>query len=284
MKNIFLFLRRFFNFICFFVLQVLCIIMLSRYSKTHEAFFGAAANEITGRINAKYNNFSSYFTLQQTNKQLAEENARLRNLLRADFEAPDSSKKIVIDSLTKDSLYHYRKFTFLPAKVVGNTVTSQTNYLTLERGSKQGVNKGMAVIGPQGIVGVVVNVSENFSMVMSLLHRNSKVSAMLKRDNTFGSIEWDGRNPSYLTLKNISKGAKVNKGDTVLTSTYSANFPPELMIGTVAGISNDPATNFYTLKVKTATDFFKIQYVYVVENVRYNEQTKLENTKLKLNE
>ena len=134
----------------------------------------------------------------------------------------------------------------------------------------------MAVYGPEGIVGVVVETGPNISKVMSLLHRNSKVSAMLKKDNNSGSIEWDGTDPSYLTLKNITKSAKVSKGDTVVTSTYSANFPSRLMVGTVAEISSESASNFYTLKIKTATNFSSIQYVYLIENVRYSEQVQLE--------
>ncbi len=136
----------------------------------------------------------------------------------------------------------------------------------------------MAVNGPEGIVGVVVETSPNISKVMSLLHRNSKVSAMLKKDNNAGTIEWDGTDPSFLTMRNVSKGAKVAKGDTILTSTYSANFPSHLMIGTVAGISSESSSNFYTLKIKTATNFFSIQYVYLIQNARYAEQVQIEKT------
>lgn len=136
----------------------------------------------------------------------------------------------------------------------------------------------MAVIGPQGIVGVVVETSPNISKVMSLLHRNSRVSAMLKKDNNSGSIEWDGNDPSILTLRNVSKSAKVVKGDTVVTSTYSANFPSHLMVGTVASIVEDPSSNFYTLRIRTATNFFNVQYVYLVENTRYAEQIQVETT------
>ncbi len=263
------------------LLQVAAIVLLSNASKTHEAFFSAAVNDATGNISSRYSNLHSYFILKETNRQLAEENSRLRNLLPANFQAPDSTRKTFIDTLVRDSLGRYRKFTYLPAKVIGNTVTLQTNFITLERGSLQGVKKGMAVVGPEGIVGVVVETSNNISRAMSLLHRNSKVSAMLKKDNYAGSIEWDGADPSYLLLKNISKTAKVNKGDTVVTSNYSANFPSHLMIGTVTGISSDPSSNFYLLKVKTATNFFSLQYVNLVENARYAEQVALENTPAK---
>lgn len=276
MKNIFLFIRRYFTFLSFLLLQVFAIILLSNASKTHEAFFSSAVNGLTGNFNLGYTNLRGYFGLKETNRLLAEENARLRNMLTANFQAPDSTKKLFTDTTYRDTLNRSRKFTYLPARVIGNTYTLQANFLTLERGSAQGVRKGMAVTSPSGIVGVVVETSANFSRVMSLLHRNSKVSAMLKKDNSTGSIEWDGVDPHYLIMRNITKGAKVANGDTILTSTYSANFPSHLVIGTVAGISSEAASNFYTLKIKTATNFFNVQYVYIIENARYAEQVQLE--------
>jgi len=284
MKNIFIFIGRHFTFVSFVFLEIFSIAMLSKYSKTHEAFFSTAINETTGKINAQFNRFYSYFSLKEINRQLSLENTALRDSLRANFIAPDSTRKSVNDTVRIDSLIRYRKFNYLPANVVGNSISSQTNYLTLERGSAQGVKKGMSVVGPEGIVGVIVDVSENYSKAMSLLHRNSKVSAMLKKDNVAGSIEWDGTDPTYLILKNIPKSSKVQKGDTVLTSTYSANFPSHLQVGTISAIIADPTSNFYTLKVKTATNFFSLQYVNIIENLRYNEQVKLESVKPKNNE
>lgn len=251
--------------------------MLSNASKTHETYFSGIAFEVTGYFNSHYAKWQQYFQLKETNQRLAAENSRLRNALSGNFVSPDSTAIQITDSTYRDSLGRNRKFIYLPAKVIGNSYTLQNNYLMLERGENQGIKKGMAVIGPDGIVGVVVDVSANLSKVMSLLHRNSKVSAMLKKDNTTGSIEWDGADPSLLILRNVSKSAKVVKGDTVLTSTYSANFPSHLMIGRVASITEDPATNYYTLKIKTATNFFTIQDVDVIYNTRYNEQLELEN-------
>jgi rod shape-determining protein MreC len=281
LKNIFLFIRRYLSFLSFLVLQAASIVMLSNSSKTHQSFFSSAANEVTGNINKRYSGFRDYFGLKETNRLLAEENVRLRNMLSANFQSPDSSKQRFTDTLLRDSLGRARKYTWLPAKVVGNSYSLQNNFITIERGANQGVKKGMAVVGPQGIVGVVVETSPNFSKIMSLIHRNSKVSAMLKKDNSTGSLEWDGTDPGFLTLRNVTKGAKVAKGDTVLTSNYSANFPSQLMIGTVAEISSESSSNFYTLKIKTATNFFSIQYVYLIENVRYAEQVQLETNTLK---
>jgi len=278
LKNIFLFIRQYFTFLSFLLLQVLSIVLLTTSSKTHETFFGSIANEVTGKINSKFTNLRSYFTLQETNRLLVKENARLRNELPKNILVVDSLRIVVKDSTVKDTLGRSRKYIFLPAKVIGNSYTLQNNYIMLERGALQGIKKGMSVISQAGIVGVVVETSDNISKVMSLLHRNSKVSAMLKKDNSAGSIEWDGENPSYLILKNVSKSAKIIKGDSVVTSTYSSNFPSNLFIGTVSAINSDPSSNFYTLKVKTATNFFTVQYVNVIENIRYAEQLQLENS------
>ena len=253
--------------------------MLSSYSKSHEVFFGGWSNEIAGNLNKQYNDWTYYLDLKATNLKLTEENAALRNQLAQDFITIDTTKKAGTLVLRKDSIEKVRKFYYYPAKVVGNTFTLQKNYIWIERGAKQGVKKDMAAISVDGsIVGMVVEVNDNYSKIMSLLHRNSKVSAMLKRDKVAGSIEWDGADPSTLLLKNISKSAAPKIGDTVLTSPYSSNFPAQLMVGKVTSIIKDPASNFLTLNVKSATNFFNLEYIYLVENKRMAEQKQLENT------
>ncbi len=281
MKNIFDFIFRHFTLLSFLLLQTAAIYMLTQASTSHQTFFSSKMNDATTKINEHYYNMRGYFFLRETNEKLAQENARLLNLLGSNIAAPDSSIRIVTDSVYKDSLNKFRKYNWLPAKVIGNTVSLQANFFTLERGSIQGVKKGMAAICPEGIVGVVIEVSDNTSKVMSLLHRNSRVSAMLKKDNNAGSIEWDGASPYFLLLRNVSKSAKVLKGDTVVTSTYSANFPPNQIVGRVAEINADPSSNFYTLKIRTAANFFTLQYVYLVENLRYQEQFDLEKSNSK---
>jgi rod shape-determining protein MreC len=281
LKNIFDFILRYFTLLSFLLLQIAAIFMLTQASSSHQTFFSSKINDATSKINERYYNVRGYFFLRETNEKLAQENARLLNLLASNIAAPDSSIRVVIDSVYKDSLNEFRKYNWLPSKVIGNTVSLQTNFLTLERGSLQGVKKGMAAISQEGMVGVVVEVSENTSKVMSLLHRNSRVSAMLKKDNNAGSIEWDGASPYFLLLRNVSKSAKVVKGDTVVTSSYSANFPPNQMVGRVAEINADPSSNFYTLKIRTAANFFTLQYVYLVENLRYQEQFDLEKSNSK---
>lgn len=278
MRNIFLFIRRYLNFLIFLVLQGICLAILVSYNKTHQSVFSNISMEATGWVDKKYSGVEDYFYLKSVNRRLADENTKLRNMLSGNFSGADTSRTFFIDSLVRDTTGKVRKFTWLPARVINNSISSQTNYITLERGAAQGVRKGMAVVAPgNSIVGVVVGLSDNYSIVMSLLHRNSKVSSMLKKDNNAGSLEWDGKDPQVLTLRNIPKSAKVVKGDTVLTSTYSSNYPSGLMVGTVSGIGADPSSNFFTLKLKPATNFSAIQYVYLVDNLLFTEQKQLED-------
>ncbi len=148
----------------------------------------------------------------------------------------------------------------LGAKVVGSTVNTQVNFITIHRGLREDVRPNMGVVSPQGIVGTVVNVSENYASVMTLLHRQYKVVVKLKNGGERGTVEWDGISPLFVTLKDIPKSAKLQKGDSVVTSSTSSLFPGNLMVGTIAEITDDKSSNFYTLKVKPATNFFNIEY------------------------
>jgi rod shape-determining protein MreC len=277
-RNIFLFIRRFSNFLFFLVLQILALSFLFRYNKFHEAAFMGVAGEVTGKLSERYNNVEYYFKLKQTNDALVKENLHLRNLLRQNYEAADTAKKLVIDSIRIDSLLVFQRFKYYDAKLVGSFVSTQTNYLTIHRGANQGIPKNTewGVISPEGIVGRIVSVGDNYSVVMSALNRQFKVYSMLKKGQETGIVSWDGDNPLYLKLINIPKSAQVAKGDTVLTSNVSDIYPPGIMVGTVAEIIDDKSSNFYILKLKTATNFFNLQYVYVLEDLKKEERQKLE--------
>ena len=258
--------------------------MLFRYNRFHEAAFMNVAKEMTGGLYDKVNNTEYYFHLKRTNDSLVHENERLRNMLRSNFESPDSSSKILRDTVPYDTLGHYRKFLWREAKVSNNSTSTQNNYITIHRGENQGVKRDMGVVSGNGVVGVVVNTSSNYATVMSLLHRSSKLSGSLKKTGETGTVFWSGDSPLFLTLINIPKSAKVAKGDTVITSQYATRFPPTV-IGTVFSVAEDPSTNFYTLTLRPATNFFSLQYVYVVENLQAEEQKSLEDaTKKKVNE
>ena len=277
MRNIFLFIRRYFTFLAFVVLQIFSLWMLFKFNRVHHAAFMGVASEMTGTMNTQVDKLDDYFHQGEENKRVHKMNDSLLNLLKINFSIPDSGQRVVLDSAMIDSVKQFRKYIWRDAKVVYNTINSEKNYLQLNRGAKYGISDNMAVLNSDGaVVGQVVNVSPNFSEVMSLLHVQSSVSAALKKTGDAGKLEWDGKDPRFVQLKGISKSVEVKVGDTVVTSRYSYNFPPDKFIGRIAGVSSDPATGFYLLKVKTAVNFGSIQQVFVVENLQREEQEQLE--------
>jgi rod shape-determining protein MreC len=277
MRNIILFIRRYFTFIAFVVLQIVALWMLFNYNRFHRTIGVGIANQFTGTINKQVDRLDDYFHQGEENRRVHRMNDSLINLLKSNFYRPDTSRMAVADTLLVDSSGEIRRYYWLDAKVVYNTVNFDKNYLQLDRGSKYGIKDNMAVLSSDGaVVGVVVNVSPNFSQVMSLLHVQSSVSASLKRAGESGRVEWDGKDPKILLLEGIPKSVQVKVGDTVVTSKYSYNFPPEKIIGTVSGISNDPATGFYLLRIRPSVNFSNIQQVFVVENLQREEQLQLE--------
>ncbi|MGQ0737824.1 MAG: rod shape-determining protein MreC, partial [Bacteroidota bacterium] len=227
MRNVFLFLRRYRTFFTFLILQGVALWFLFSYNRFHRAKFLWVANEMTGRINTQYNKVEDYFSLKEENRRVHRLNDSLLGLLPGNFYRHDTTGRLIQDSLPFDTPGNYRRYYYRPATVVYNTVNSQKNFIQINRGSAQGIKDNMAVISSGGaVVGVVVNVSPNFSQVMSLLHVQNSVSASLKRSGDFGTAEWDGKDPRYLILKKIPKTVDLKKGETELTSPVSFNYPP----------------------------------------------------------
>jgi rod shape-determining protein MreC len=278
MRNIFLFIRRYFAFLVFVVLQFIALWMLFKFNRVHRAAGLGLASEVSGRINKQVDKLDDYFHQGEENLRVHRMNDSLLNLLRSNFTFPDTAQRLVVDTFAlNDTTKGIRRFVWRDAKVVYNTVNFEKNYLQVDRGSRLGINDNMAVLSSDGaVVGQVVTVSPNFSAVMSLLHIQTSVSAALKRSKDVGIVTWDGKDPRYVFMGGISRSVDVKKGDTVVTSIHTYNFPPGHIIGTIADLQNDPATGFYVLKIKTAVNFSTIQQVFVVENLQREEQVQLE--------
>jgi len=286
MRNIFLFIGRYFTFFAFLGFQALALSFLFRYNKYHQAVGLGVANELTGWMNSKYANVDQYFHLKHESDRIHHVNDSLINLLKTNFLNPDTATQFVQDTIPYDTLGDRRRYVWRDAEVVSNSVNSERNYLQINRGSKQGIRDNMAVLNSDlSLVGIVVNTSDNFSQVMSLLHVKNNVNAIMKRSGNAGTISWDGKSPLYLTMTGIPKSDSIAKGDTVLTGTYSLSFPPLRMIGSVASIIKDNSSSFYILQIKTAANFQNLQHVFVVENLQAEEQEKLDKeTRKKIDE
>jgi len=280
MRNVFLFLRRYSVFIIFLVMQIIALSMLFTDNRFHNSVLGMVTNEVAGSINKRVDRAEEFLSLSEQNKKLREQNAELLSLLPSGSLLPDSGLQLVTDTFRLDSIKQFRQYQYLSAKVISNSVFLQQNYLVLHRGTAQGIEPNMAVVSVDGIVGTVVHVSENMSIVMSLLNRQSKVIATLKKGSGLGEVSWDGKDPRYLVLTKIPKTVVVKQGDTVVTSPYSDKFPPGLPIGMVHKVEQDQETNTYILLVKTAVDFYNVQHAYAVKN---RLQDGIDELKMKMN-
>ncbi|MEQ1552574.1 MAG: rod shape-determining protein MreC [Ferruginibacter sp.] len=226
-------------------------------------------NNFTGKINGQYNKVEYYFNLSRTNDSLVKANEILYNKLRNNFNIPDSANKLVVDSVRIDSLIRYRKFNYLSAKVVSNSVSLQSNFIVITGENVKLFKKGMGVVGVNNdVVGVITEVDGDYAVVMSLLHKdNSKISGKLFKGTETGTIIWNGVQPNILSLTNIPKSAKVAKGDSIITSGYSAFFPKGILIGRVIDVKPETANNNFKITFKSAADFYNLEYVYAIQSI-----------------
>ena len=259
--------------------------MLFNYNRYHRAVYSSVAMEVTGSINKQYNTVEYYFQLKKTNDSLVKANEVLYNKLKKDFDIPETASRISVDTLKVDSVLQFRRYQYMEAKVVGNSVSQPNNFIEVHRGSTQGLIPDLGVVDVNNaVVGTVMDVSNNFAVIMSLLNGQSNISAMLKKSGETGVIVWDGKETNIVNLKNISKATKILKGDSVITSGYSDKFPYGLLIGTAQEVINDKSSSTYTIKIKTAANFYNLQYVYIINNLQKDEARELLNKVKKRNE
>jgi len=230
------------------------------------ATFLNASNGFTGSILHTYSNISEYFSLKKTNVLLAEENMMLRQQLESSYLVTDTNV-----FHRKDSL-----FRFLKANIIRNTVNRQKNYITLDKGSRHGIKKDMGVIGSKGVVGTVVEVSKNYSKVMSLLHIQNKINARIKKNRHLGNLEWSGGDYRIGNLTDIPNHVALYRGDTIITSGNSHIFPEGILLGTVHEYSNNSEEKFNTAQINLSVDFNNLHHVYVIVNLMKQELEKVE--------
>lgn len=237
----------------------------------------SSANMALGTMYQQRADVSYYFALRRMNDSLVSENMALRQQLAENAGLDllyDSSAKYATKSRDSSVPVKYASYYYRTAKVINNSVGAVNNYITLNRGEKDGVRKDMAVISPNGAVGRIVNTSAHFSTAISVLSKKQQVSARLK-DGTIGYVSWEGRSATQLVMKNVPTQIKVYKGDTVYTTDYSF-FPTDVLIGVVYKTAVIRSKNMQVLYLKPTTNFRKLQYVYIVENTMAGERKKLE--------
>lgn len=262
MGRIFLFIYQYRAFFTFLLLELLCAWLIVINNQYQGASFFNSANSFVASVNGISQNTKAYFALRETNRLLAEENTTLHEKLEQFNQAA-----IQADSIGSADSTFIKQFDFISAKVVNNSIDLQTNFITINRGSADGIEAGMAVINDQGVVGKVKITSTHFSVVTSLLNIDIMISALMKRTGYFGTVQWGGSDdPDHVKLKFIPLHVKPIVGDTIVSSGYSGVFPEGIMIGTIARINPSPETSFHDLDVKLSQDFRKLTFATVIKS------------------
>jgi rod shape-determining protein MreC len=253
------------------LLQSICFYLIIRNKNFHQAGFINSTNKVATSVNNIVSAVTEYISLKESNEALSRENAALKTLMPDVFYIDSVQQRLVNDTQL------LQQYTFTPAKVINNSFNRRNNYLTLNKGTRHGIDTGMAVVNSSGVVGIVKNVSPHYSSVMSLLHKDTRLSARIKKNNYIGSIVWnDGVDPDRVTLNDIARHVPVAKGDTIVTSSYSAIFPEGIMVGTVESIDQNSGMNFFKITVKLSTNFRNLTTVFVVNNLMKTEQLQVQ--------
>lgn len=277
MERLFLFIYQYRAFFTFLGLELFCFWLIVQNNEYQGARFFNSSNTVVASINNFSQSIRDYFLLTDVNRTLHEENAQLREIVEAQKNQLQNQHKVTFS----DSVFASR-FEFISAKVVNNQVDRFKNFITINKGADAGIEPGMAVISPLGAVGKVKSVSAHYSVVTSVLHTEYMVSAVLKRTNHFGSVQWDGRDADYTKFNYIPRHVKVHVGDTVVTSGFNAIFPEGIMIGTVSQVELSPEALTYDLTVSFSQDFRKLAYVSVVKSNLKHEQDSIEQKVMEL--
>ncbi|MDR2927875.1 MAG: rod shape-determining protein MreC [Cytophagaceae bacterium] len=270
MQEIIRFIERHHFIILFLIFEALSFYLIVNYNQTQRTIFLDSSGKVAASLLNVSGSVRSYFSLRKTNDELSRENAYLRTLIP---EAPINplGMSAATEPLSPDAhRYH-------PARVINNSINRPNNTLTLNRGREHGIGDEAGVISARGLVGIVSKVSENYSLVISVLNTKFRVSAKLRSSGYFGSLTWDGKSYQHAVLSEIPAHAAIQVGDAVVTSGYSAVFPENILIGIIESFELEEGEGFYDICVKLSVDFKNLTYVEIVEKVSADEQHTLEN-------
>jgi rod shape-determining protein MreC len=269
MNNLFRFLKRYYYVFLFLILEGISIYFITCNSFRQGSSITTAANTMSGSVYSFFDNINQYFYLKSTNDALVQENVRLRKMISTSYV------KIVNNVHQETDTIYKQQFSFIDAKVISKTVNKRNNFFMLNKGSSNGIEVDMGVIAPNGVVGIVVKTTPNFSLVMSVLHQDSKLNVRNERTKTTGTLVWNGSNYAIGQIVDMPSSILLKVGDTIVTSGFSRDFPEGIMVGRVKNFAKDKGTGFYKVNINFSTDYNKLEYVYVIKNFFKIEQDEL---------
>ncbi len=269
MHKLLLILKKYDYVVVFVLLVVASFVLMSRTTYYQSSRLMSMAGSVAGSWYKGINSIGDYFGLKRENDRLAAENARLRARLAESYISFSDSIFTVDDTIYK------QQYTYTEAHVIKNSWSQQNNYIMVNKGRDHGIKPDMAVISPDGIVGVVVSTSANFATIMPVLHSDSRNSVKVLRTGISGHLVWDGKDYRYAQVLDVPTTHQFNDGDTIITSGLAADFPEGIPVGYVESAETLKGSGFFKVRIRLATDFNKLDHVYIIGNRFHDEQQQL---------
>ena len=274
MRNLLEFLAKYNHWFVFLILEVVSMVLLFQYNSYQGSAWFSSANAVTGKLYEWDANVETFFSLTKVNQELTQCNAYLEQ------EVQKLSDSLV--SVTKDSsIYHrdqfalLRNYRLIPAKVVANSVDKPGNLMTIDKGSADGIHKDMGVISGTGVVGIVYLVAEHYAIVIPVLNTKSNISCMIQNRGYFGYLRWKGGVSDLAYLEEVPRHAHFKLGDYVVTSGYSAVFPPGVRVGRILHVFNSADGLSYRVQLRLSTDFARLRDVCVIDDAAMKERLEI---------
>ncbi len=275
MKNLLNFLIKYNYWFLFLLLEVISFILLFRFNHYQGSVFFTSGNKVVGKVYEISGGISSYFHLKAVNEDLLDKNIFLEQQVVA-LQKKLYNLKIDSAAVTQIGDSALSAYQVIKANVINNSLNRIDNYITLDKGSADGVRSEMGVVTGNGVVGIVYMTSPHYSIAISVLNSKSSINCKIKGSDYFGYLKWKGGSSQYAYVKDLPRHAKFALGDTVVTNGYSSVFPSGIMVGTVDDMSDSHDGLSYLLRVKLATDFGKIDAVRIISRHTFREQRELE--------
>lgn len=277
MRNLIAFLIKNSSWFVFIFLEIVCFYFIFQYNSYQRSVYLNSSNEIVGRVYSISGSITSYFGLREVNEDLLLKNAELQNeiLYLEEYISRANTDTLTTQAIVKDSTIS-NPYEYIIARVINNSISQTQNYITINKGLKDGIVKEMGVVSQQGIVGIVRAVSENYSVIQPIINPKTILSCKVKGSNAPGSLVWSGDDYRYGNLEGFPRFEKFEKGDTIITSGYSGIFPEGVIVGTVEDSKAQSDDNFLTLRVKLLTEFSSLKNVLIIKNNHRNEILELE--------
>lgn len=276
MRNLLDFILRYNHWFLFVLLEVISFVLLFQYNSYQGSVWFSSANVLSGKIYDLDANIKQFFGLTKVNQELTTRNFylerqvnQLRNIVYGKTKDTAAIQKAEFQMLSK---YH-----LIPAKVVTNSVSVSDNFITLDKGSADGLKSDMGVVCGNGVVGIVYLVSSHYSVVIPVLNRKSNISCSIRGRGYFGYLHWNGGSSQEAFVDDVPRHAHFKLGDWVVTSGYSSVFPPGVLVGKILQAYNSRDGLSYRLKVRLSTDFGNLRDVCVINESDLAERIQLLN-------